>query len=60
VISIDKKFVEVDQESFYAVMVEYDMQGPDSKYDRKERVDYSKILEPRQFARFNELREYRS
>ena len=60
VLSIDKKFVESGGESFFAVLVEYDAQAPDTKYDKKERVDYAKILKEHEFACFNELREYRN
>jgi hypothetical protein len=60
VVCVDKRFVEAGQESFYAVLVEYDMQIPDSKYDKKEKIDYAKILDKKQFACFNEIREYRN
>ena len=60
VVSVDKQFVEAGAESFFAFLVEYDAQSPDTKYDRTEKIDYAKILNEHQFVCFNELREYRA
>jgi superfamily II DNA helicase RecQ len=60
VIAVEKRFVEAGDESFYAVLVEYDAQTPETKFDRGDRVDYAKILDEHQFVCFNELREYRA
>ncbi len=60
ILSIEKQFVAAGAESFYSFLVEYDLQTPESKYDRKDRVDYAKTLTEKQFACFNELREFRN
>ena len=60
VLAVEKQFVEAGAESFFAFLVEYDAQSPDTKYDRAEKVDYAKILTQEQFLCFNELREYRN
>jgi hypothetical protein len=60
VISMDRKFVEHGDESFYVCLVEYDSAVPDNKFDRKDKVDYRAILNEKEFALFAKLREYRN
>src|SRR5438128_797403 len=64
ILAVDRKFVEVGENSFWAVCVDYLLsESPSvagsSPFGKKPRVDYREILPPAEFAIFIQLRELR-
>jgi superfamily II DNA helicase RecQ len=57
-LSVDKKFVESGEGSFWVFLVEYEV-AQENASGRKERVDYKEVLPPEQFLRFDNLRKLR-
>jgi superfamily II DNA helicase RecQ len=64
ILAVDRKFVEVGENSFWAICVDYlPSESPSSAgssaFGKKPRIDYREILPPQEFAIFIQLRELR-
>jgi len=61
VINVEKEFVDSGCQSFWAVAVQYLLEGSESKIPagKKQRIDYKEVLSPEEFSKYALLRDWR-
>jgi len=57
---LERQFVAGGPESFYSVLVEYEVGATDPRYEKKGRVDYPQALQGEHLSRYQRLCEWRA